>query len=163
MTPRRPLAALVAGAAVLPLAACTSTVATSAAPYATDPVCAEVVLATPDELSDGLERQDTDAQATTAWGDEAGAVVLRCGVEPLGPTTDRCETVEAADGTSVDWVVVASDPDDEASSDWTFTTYGRVPAVELRVPAAVARTRPTSFLDALGPALQHTVRERGCL
>jgi hypothetical protein len=160
---RRAPAALVAGVALLSVAACTSTVATTAAPYATDPVCAQVVLATPDELADGLVRQDTDAQATTAWGDQSGSVVLRCGVEPLGPTIDRCETVEAADGTSVDWVVVASDPDDEASSDWTFTTYGRVPAVQLEVPAEVARTHPTSFLDALGKAVQHTERERGCL
>ena len=163
MNLRRAPAALVAGAALVALTACTSTVATTAAPYATDPVCAQVVLATPDELAAGLKRQDTDAQATTAWGDEAGAVVLRCGVEPLGPTTDRCQTVEAADGTSVDWVVVASDPDDEASSDRTVTTYGRVPAVQLEVPAEVARTHPTSFLDALGPALQHTQRERSCL
>lgn len=144
------------------LAGCASAVATTAGPHATDPVCAQVVLATPDELSD-LERRDTDAQATTAWGDDSGAVVLRCGVEPLGPTTDRCETVEAPDGTSVDWVVVASEPDDEAGSDWTFTTYGRVPAVQVLVPAAIARTHPTSFLDALGPAVQHTARERGCL
>ncbi|UJP39491.1 DUF3515 family protein [Cellulomonas palmilytica] len=160
--PRAARRALTVALVPATLAGCASAVATTAGPYATDPVCAQVVLATPDELSD-LERRDTDAQATTAWGDGSGAVVLRCGVEPLGPTTDRCETVESPDGTSVDWVVVASDPDDEAGTDWTFTTYGRVPAVQLLVPAAIARTHPTSFLDALGPAVQHTARERGCL
>lgn len=154
-----PLTAVV----VLALTACTSTVATEAGPHATDPVCAQVVLATPEVLGEDLTRRDTDAQATTAWTDGTASVVLRCGVEPLGPTTDRCETVEAPDGTSVDWVVVASEPDDEAASDWTFTTYGRVPAVEVRVPAAIARTHPSSFLDALGPAVQHTERVRGCL
>jgi len=145
------------------LAGCSSTVATTPGPHATDPVCAQVVLATPDVLADGLERSRTDAQATTAWSDGSAAVVLRCGVEPLEPTTDRCETVESADGSSVDWVVVASDPDDEQSSDWRFTTYGRVPAVELTVPAQIARTYSTSFVDRLGAAVQHTQRERGCV
>ncbi len=145
------------------LAGCASVVATKPGPFATDPLCAQVVLTTPDELAEGLTRRDTDAQATTAWGDGSGAVVLRCGVEPLAPTTDRCQTVEAADGTSVDWVIVASDPDDEQASDWTFTTYGRVPAVQVLVPAEVAQKHPTSFLDRLGAAVSLTERERGCL
>ncbi len=133
------------------------------APHATDPVCAEVVLATPDSLGEGLDRLDTTSQATTAWGEPTAAVVLRCGVEPLGPTTERCVTVETADGTAVDWVVVADDPQDEAGSDWTFTTYGRVPAVEVRVPAAVASARSTSFVDALGPAVSLATAERSCV
>ncbi|MCR6647959.1 MAG: DUF3515 domain-containing protein [Cellulomonas sp.] len=145
------------------LAGCSSVVATSPGPFATDPVCAQVVLATPEELADGLTRQDTNAQSTTAWSDGSAAVVLRCGVTPLEPTTDRCQSVEAADGTSVDWVIVASEPDHEDSSDWTFTTYGRVPAVEVLVPAEIARTHPTSFLDRLGAAVALTERERGCL
>lgn len=147
----------------LVLTGCASAVGTAPGPYATDPVCAQVVLATPDELAEDLPRRDTTAQATTAWGTDGAAVVLRCGVEPLGPTTDRCQTVDAADGTSVDWVIVASDPDDEQSSDWTFTTYGRVPAIEVQVPAQIARTHPSSFLDRLGRAAQLTERERGCL
>ena len=158
--PRRLVVLLALPATV---AGCASTVSTTPGPFATDPVCAQVVLATPDELADGLTRRDTNAQATTAWGDGTAAVVLRCGVEPLAPTTDRCQTVEAADGTSVDWVIVASEPDDEQASDWTFTTYGRVPAVQVLVPAEIARTRPSSYLDRLGAAVSLTERERGCL
>ncbi|SFB14900.1 Protein of unknown function [Cellulomonas marina] len=143
---------------MLVLAGCAATVPTTAGPEATDPVCAEVVLALPEDLGDGLVQQRTDAQATTAWGDPRAAVVLRCGVEPLGPTTDRCVTLETPDGGSVDWVVVE---DDDGS--WTFTTYGRAPAVEVQVPAAVAGDRSTSFVVDLGPAVSRTQVERSCV
>jgi hypothetical protein len=143
------------------LAGCSATVPTTVAAHATDPVCADVVLATPDELS-GLARRDTNAQATTAWGEPGAAIVLRCGVEPLGPTTDRCVTVEATDGTSVDWVVTQGDTDSE-EADATFITYGRVPAVEITVPAAVRELHSTSMLIDLGPAISRTEKRRSCL
>ena len=142
---------------LLGVSACSSIVPVTVAPHATDPVCASVVLSLPASLGDGLARVDTDAQATAAWGEPRQAVVLRCGVEPPGPTTDRCESVTTPGGPTVDWVVVEDD------GDWTFTTYGRVPAVELRVPAAVAAERSTSFVDLLGPAVARTVQERSCL
>jgi hypothetical protein len=147
--------AAVAGA--LLLASCAATVPVKAAEHATDPVCASVVLAMPDSLGDGLGQVPTDAQATTAWGEVGSAVVLRCGVEPLGPTTERCESVTTPNGPTIDWVVV------EADGDWTFTTYGRVPAVEVRVPGSVAQTRSTSFLDRIGPAVARTEQQRQCL
>ncbi len=51
-----------------------------------------------------------------------------------------------------------------AATDWTFTTYGRVPAVEVHVPAAVAAERSTTFLDGLGPAIAaHTQQLHSCL
>ncbi len=143
------------------LAACAHAVPTRAAKHATDPVCATVILTTPDDLGGGLTRRDTTAQATTAWGDPA--IVLRCGIEPLGPTTDKCQRVETPGGPTIDWVVVASDPDDEQGSDWTFTTYGRVPAVQVTVPAEVARTHPSSLLDKLGPAIAKTEQRRECV
>jgi len=155
--------ALVLAVAALTLAACAPTVAVTVAPHAADPACAAVVLATPDSLGEGLDRLDTNAQATTAWGDPQHPVVLRCGVEPLGPTTDHCVTVQTPDGPSTDWVAVADDPDHESSSDWTFTTYGRVPAVQLTIPAAVRSERSTSYLDVLGPAMQKATKERACL
>lgn len=164
-SPRRARLHVTAGcAAVLALAGCAQAVPVTVAPHATDPLCAEVVLSTPDTLGEGLDRVDTTSQATTAWGEPSAAVVLRCGVEPLAPTTDRCVTVESPDGTSVDWVVVADDPQDELGTDWTFTTYGRVPAVEVRVPAEVASAvSSTSFVDALGPAVSRAPVERSCL
>ncbi|WP_029289097.1 DUF3515 family protein [Cellulomonas sp. HZM] len=141
------------------LAGCASTVPVEVAPSATDPVCAQVVLSTPDELA-SLHRADTDAQASTAWGTPQAAIVLRCGVEPLGPTTDRCVTVGTPGGASVDWV---TKPDSPNEGDWTFTTYGRVPAVEVVVPAAVRAEHSTSFLADLGPAISQTQKKRSCL
>ncbi|MDM7831703.1 DUF3515 domain-containing protein [Cellulomonas edaphi] len=157
---RRP-PALLAFAGVVLVAGCSATIPTTVAPHATDPVCADVVLSTPDELS-GLERRDTNAQATTAWGDPEGAIVLRCGVEPLGPTTDRCVTVESPDGTSVDWVVTQGDSEDDDGAA-TFVTYGRVPAVEVRVPASVRAQHSTSLLIDLGAAVSRTEKQRACL
>ncbi|GIG37408.1 DUF3515 family protein [Cellulomonas pakistanensis] len=49
------------------------------------------------------------------------------------------------------------------SSDWTFVTYGRDPAVEVHVPAAVVAERSTSFLDALSPAIAQVEATRSCL
>ena len=146
-----------AACALVLLSACAPTVPVTVAPSATDPVCASVVLALPRSLGEGLQQVDTDAQATSAWGDPRSAVVLRCGVEPLGPTTERCQSVTTPRGPTIDWVVVEDD------GDWTFTTYGRVPAVELVVPQAVAATRSTAFVDLLGPAVALTEQQRACL
>ena len=79
--------------------ACTGRVATvEAAPHAADPACAPAMVAMPDALGD-LDLRPTDSQATAVWGDPA-AVVLRCGAEVPGPTTDRCISVDL-----IDWVV----------------------------------------------------------
>lgn len=142
------------------LVGCASPVGVPAAPYAHDPVCAEVVLALPRELV-GMPRLTTSSQATAAWGDRAHPVVLRCGVEPPPPTTDPCVTAD--DGVvAVDWIAVEGEPGPKGA-DWTFTTYGRVPAVEVRVPAAVAAERSTSFLLDLGPAVARVEQTRSCL
>ncbi|MBD7918057.1 DUF3515 family protein [Cellulomonas sp. Sa3CUA2] len=157
MLHRPTVATTAAAGALLVLSGCAPTVPVTVAPFATDPVCASVVLALPRSLGEGLERVDTDAQATAAWGDPRAAVVLRCGVEPLGPTTERCQSVTTPQGPTIDWVVVEDD------GDWTFTTYGRVPAVELTVPREVAESRSTSFVDLLGPAVALTEQQRSCL
>jgi hypothetical protein len=149
-------AAVVATLALL--AGCSSAVAADAAPHATDPVCARVVLAMPDSLGDDLPKRDTTAQATTAWGDPEAPIVLRCGVEPPGPTTEHCQTVETPGGPSIDWVTAEND-----DGSWTLTTYGRSPAVELHVPASVAESTGTSYVDQLGGAVAMTDRLRSCL
>ncbi|GEL46458.1 hypothetical protein CHO01_15740 [Cellulomonas hominis] len=176
----RPAAVALAGAAVLApaLAACAPSVGVAVAPHATDPDCARVVLTLPDSLGDGLDAVRTTSQATAAWGDPAGPVTLRCGVEVPGPTTEQCVTVETASGPSIDWLVQAdaepadgeatpnapSDPaQDPGSSDWTFVTYGRDPAVEVHVPAAVVAERSTSFLDGLSVAVAQVEATRSCL
>lgn len=155
---RRRLLLIAPVAGVAALAGCASVVPAEVAPDATDPVCASVVLAMPDSLGDGLPQRDTNAQATTAWGDTAAPVVLRCGVEPLAPTTEHCQTVETPGGPSIDWVIVEDD-----DGGWTFTTYGRVPAVELHVPSQVAEERSTAFVDQLGPAVALTEQVRSCV
>ena len=157
----RPLAALLALVASTSLAGCATRVAVEPAPSAGDPVCAKVVLTLPDTLG-GLPRLLTDSQASVAWGDPAHPVVLRCGVEPPGPTTDQCVTAD--DGTySVDWVAVPGEADAEGYADWTFTTYGRSPAVEVFVPSQVTDTRSTAFLMELGRAVSQVPATRHCV
>lgn len=101
------------------LAGCATTVTLSPAPSANDPACAEVMVRLPSVVA-GQERRFTDAQSTAAWGDPA-SVILTCGVEPLGPTTLPCQTVEG-----VDWVI-----DDTDAPRYRVTTFNREPAVEV--------------------------------
>ncbi|WP_353828252.1 DUF3515 domain-containing protein [Agromyces sp. SYSU T0242] len=103
------------------LTACSQAVPFDPAPDAADADCASVVVRLPDEVA-GLERRETTAQGTGAWGSPA-AVLLRCGVEPPGPTTLRCVSVD-----DVDWIIDESD-----APRYRFITYGRTPAVEVLV------------------------------
>jgi hypothetical protein len=108
------------------LTGCSPTVTLTAASYAADPGCAEVTVRLPDTL-DEQERRQTDAQATAAWGEPA-TVLLHCGVEPLGPTTDRCISISG-----VDWVEDATD-----APVYSYTTYGRSPAIEVTIDSEKA-------------------------
>ena len=147
--PRRWTGAL-AAVGLVALGACTPTITVEVAPDATDPLCASIVLALPENLG-GAERLRTTSQAPAAWGVQSSAITLRCGVEPPGPTTEACQAIEDASGTSVDWLVV------ENEGSWVFTTYGRVPAVEVTVPDGVA-TAPVVDLNravSLAPQSRH--------
>lgn len=124
-----PTFAVPAAAAALTLFAltgCAATVTLDAAPDAANPECAEVIVRLPDTVDDKSYRF-TDAQATGAWGDPA-AVLLRCGVPVPGPSTLPCVTLRG-----VDWL-----RDDTDAPVFIFTTYGRVPAVEVIVDGEVA-------------------------
>jgi hypothetical protein len=81
------------------LSACSRAPEVALAPQASAPVCA------------------------SAWGDPA--LIARCGLDPLGPTTDDCVTVDG-----VDWVVRP------LSDGSVATTYGRDPAIEVLAPGA---------------------------
>jgi hypothetical protein len=86
------------------------------------------------------KHRDTDptSPALAAWGDPP--IVLRCGVSPPGPTTDQCIAVDG-----IDWVARA------VSGGYSFTTYGRTPAVQVLVPRHYA---PETFaLTALTAAV----------
>ncbi|GMA30839.1 DUF3515 family protein [Litorihabitans aurantiacus] len=164
---RRLLPVLLTAAALLVTSACARDVPLEPAPSASDPVCAQVLQTTPGVLG-GAEQRPTTTQSSRAWGDPA--ITLRCGVEPLAPTTDRCIAVTGADGTTIDWVVAENDdvvgtgPDaDTARGRFMFTTYGRTPAIEVIVPVEYAGTEATSLLVDLSSAVARTTQTNPCL
>lgn len=114
-------AALAAPLLLLALVGCAPTVALPVAEDAANPLCARVIVALPGTVA-GLEARETDAQGTGAWGSPAG-VILRCGVAAPDPTSSECLPVGG-----VDWI-----RDDSKDPDFTFTTYGRTPAVEVLI------------------------------
>ena len=106
----------------------------------------------PDALGE-RERVQTTSQSSAAWGAGDDLVVLRCGVEPLGPTTDPCVGVGA-----VDWVT--SRPEGEPART-LYTTYGRSPAVEVTLRGE----EPTGVdvvLSELGGAVEAVPADRTC-
>jgi hypothetical protein len=117
------------------------------------PACAPVLDALPDTVLDadrtGLRSggEPIDAQ----WG--SPSITLACGHAALGPTTERCLTVDG-----VDWVFT------EAGVDLRFTTYGTDPAVELNVPVDYGRQNATGALVDLAPAVRKLPRNgRACV
>lgn len=99
----------------------------------------------PDEIGEA-PRRTTTSQSTAAWGDPP--VVMRCGVEPPGPTTERCATFF-----EVDWV------SSELDGGLRFVTYGRVPSLEVTVPDGVATD---TVLRAVAPAADALEQESRC-
>jgi hypothetical protein len=146
---RAAIAAVLALPGALALAGCTQAVAIDAAPDASNVDCAAVVVRLPDTVADLAERE-TNAQATGAWGQPA-SVLLRCGVNPPGPTTDRCVSVDG-----VDWVIDESD-----RPNYLFTTYGRTPAVEVLVDNDVVSG--TTAIADLSAAVSAIPAEGGCV
>lgn len=143
---------LLTGLLAAALAGCSgSAVEAPAAPDATDPGCAAVLvlLREVDELA-GLPRVASTGQSTAAWAsaDRSQQVVLRCGVPLPGPTTDACLSVDG-----VDWV--ASD----ALGSGPWTTYGRAPATEVAVVGDVAAA---DVLPGLGGAVTALEAQRAC-
>ncbi|WP_380168704.1 DUF3515 domain-containing protein [Jannaschia sp. R86511] len=142
-------ASLLVGAVLggsLLLSACSAAVPVQAAPEGGSPGCATVMAALPATLADAPRRDTTGGAGTAAWGDPA--ILLRCGVEPLGATSQPCVGVPTDDGGEVDWVVLAGD-----GTGSIVRTYGRVPAVEVEVPGRYGPA-PVSVLPGLGEALQ---------
>ncbi len=122
----------------------------AAAPRAGDAACARALAAAPAQVL-GRARAPLDVAGTLAWGEPA--IVLRCGLPALAPTSKPCLDVNG-----VDWVV------DDAGDPILLTTYGRDPAVEVRVPrSAGPETGPAaaSALTAVAAALPRT--DRRCI
>ena len=141
----------VVGAAALltaTLSGCTTAVALEPADDAANPGCAEVVVRLPEALGEQKLRE-TNAQGTGAWGDPA-TILLRCGVEVPGPTTQQCVEVGG-----VDWIV-----DDSNKPIFRFTTYGRTPATEVIVDYDKASA--SALIDLVG-ALSSIPAENRCI
>ncbi|MHB1172605.1 MAG: DUF3515 family protein [Lacisediminihabitans sp.] len=133
--------AVLAALVLAGLTACAPAVALVPAANATNPACAEVIVRLPHSVASKTIRE-TNAQATGAWGDPA-AILLRCGVTPPGPTSDRCYTVNG-----VDWLI-----NDTRKPVYVFTTYGRTPAVQVVVDSNLTNGQGTIALDELANAV----------
>lgn len=132
------------------LSACSPVVDVDAAPDAVNPSCAEVMIALPRQVA-GNELRETNSQGTAAWGDPS-QVVLRCGVDIPGPTTDACASVN-----DIDWIIRESTENDI----WTATTYGRNPAVEVLFDPNVVAS--STVLVDLGGAVSQVEQTEQCL
>ena len=134
-------------------AGCSQAVPIETAPLASDPACAAVVVRLPDTIAQDTDseqqQRETNAQGTGAWGEPA-SVVLRCGAEPPGPTTERCVSVNG-----VDWVI-----DESQKPKYLFTTYGRTPAVEVLVDNDVVSG--TTVITDLSAAVSAIPADGGC-
>lgn len=133
--------ALAAAAVSVGVAGCSTAVDVSPAPLADSPACRSVPW--PGQVGTAKRVATTaDSPSVAAWGDPA--IIARCGLAPLTPTTLECVTVDG-----VDWVVRT------LSDGSAATTYGTDPAIEVLVPtrygpaplqlpvfAAAARTLP---------------------
>lgn len=122
---------------LLPLAGCSGP-GVRAAPQARDPACETALGRLPTSLL-GQARGSTDVAGVGIFGDPQ--IVVRCGVTPLGPTTLPCLTVN-----EVDWVI------DDRADPLVFTTFGRSPSLEVRIPASYPRDGDPAALVDLQPA-----------
>lgn len=119
---RAPRLVVALAAAVVLLAGCSSAVEVRVPDRGADAACASAASRWPDELAGHavVETEPSDP-AVRAWGDPA--IIARCGVPAIPPTTEQCIVVD-----EIDWV--AEDLDDGTR----LTTFGRDPAIEVLVP-----------------------------
>lgn len=126
-SPRQILSLTLIPLTLFALSGCTHTVALEPGSEANDPGCAEIIVRLPDSVGEDLDRRQTNAQATSAWGDPSG-VLLRCGIEQPEISSLACLTVG-----DVDWLIDESD-----APIYRFETYGRIPATEVIVDTEYA-------------------------
>jgi hypothetical protein len=107
------------------------------------------MLAAPETVG-GLPMRNTTSQATAAYGDEF-TIVVRCGVEPPGPSEDPCVEVTAGD-TTLGWLVTETD------DEWVAVSFGRSPAVEATIPKVRADQAVGDLLAELSPSAARAPR-----
>lgn len=115
---------------------------------ADDPACARIAAAYPSGLG-GEHRASVSTPGVAVWGD--GAVILRCGLEPPEPTVDACVDVD-----DVDWVWR-----ERTGADRVLVTYGRDPAVEIRISGRV--TAVDDVLVELSRAVRPITQTATCV
>jgi hypothetical protein len=152
LRPAAGFAAILSVLTVVVLAGCAPTVSLDAAPGSNDYGCAEITVRLPDSIG-GKGIRETDAQATGAWGTPA-AVLLRCGVAAIGPTTQPCITVNG-----IDWVLETS-PDAKVIR---YITFGRVPATEVIIDHGTNGVSDSAVLPALANAIGSVKQTSKCL
>jgi len=131
---------------------CGAIVPVEAADDANDPLCAEVIIRLPQTV-DGQSKRETNAQATGAWGVPA-SVILRCGIEPTGPTALPCVNLNG-----IDWI-----RDDSLAPIYRFEAYGREPGLEVIVDAeAETPISGTNVLIDLQGAVSQLPQTRQCI
>jgi hypothetical protein len=148
---RKAAVAAILTAAVLALTGCAPIVALDAAADSNDPGCAEISVRLPDTVA-GKAQRETNAQATGAWGTPT-AVLLRCGVPPIGPTTKPCVSVNG-----VDWVLMT----DPTAKSIVYQTFGRTPATEVIIDH-VSGVSDSSVLPDLASAIATVKQTQKCL
>ena len=106
------------------MAACSSSIEVVAPAEAGSRACRSAAAHWPKTVGgQPLRPTSSSSDAVRAWGDPA--IIARCGLAPIGPTTDQCLSVSG-----VDWVA------HQLTDGVRFTTYGRSPAIEILVPSA---------------------------
>lgn len=135
----------------LALTGCAPTVSLDPAANANDPGCAEISVRLPDSVA-GKQARRTDAQATGAWGGPT-AIILRCGIPPIGPTTKPCIDVDG-----VDWVLMT----DPTAKTIVYQTFGRTPATEVIIDH-VSGVSDAAVLPEFSSAVQTIAQKQKCL
>lgn len=130
------------------LSGCAATITLDAAEDANNPLCAEVMVRLPDQISEFGQRY-TNAQATSAWG-EPVSLILRCGLEEVLVSELPCVTAG-----EIDWLV-----DDSQAPSYRFISYARNPAVEVIVDST--KISGVSSLEALSSAVSQIPAQKNC-
>lgn len=153
---RRAGLALLVAAVGAGVAGCSPTINVPAGEDAGNPLCARTVLMVPAEVG-GLPKVKASSQATAAWGEPGAAITLRCGVAQPAVGVGNCQEIIVPVGgvdTPFDWITSSDE------KGWTFTTYGREPAVSVQVPASIEGQSTAPLVDLAGAVNEIPVTKR---
>lgn len=109
------------------------------------------MLTLPEQIGE-FEQRTTTSQGTSVWGDPS-AVVLRCGVEPIGPTELPCVSPAG-----VDWIVI------EDEDHLQLISYGREPSVEVLLDTdLITENTIINMQFALADPVRQIEQSRECI